>query len=664
MNNEDFFKPNNKNNKSSILLILIISIFIFGAYMLVILLAEKFNKVNNINQSDIIFLLNLILSIMGIVSCLLSYNSNKKEEVFIMSLMYTIFAVDILNSLSTGYLNNASSRYYALLTSIIRVLIIYISVSNLTKLKKIITTNKYKSILIVALTSLICIHIEYLYMYPYSRQITLFYKNYNLMIIILYMFIAFKYFKTSIIKGDYIYGVIGSSAILFSIKSIYEYYCLINPSITNYALGYSTIILAFIVYIIEIFIELNRTIKINTRLDEQRSLFIKIIDENKQSNVIICDENYIINYKNKKSEQSLEEIRETINAKHQVGDKLELEKIFNYEVTLEEIELEVLSSKSFRKSVYVEYNDSILDFSVQIFEINNNKFKIITINDISAKYKLEKALLEYEIMKKEEIVKNEFFSNISHELKTPLNVIYSTNQLLNNTLPRDDFKEIYSRHSESVNINCKRMLRLIDNIVDITKLDVGYKNPNFQNYDIVNVVEDMTLSVVNYANSKEIDIIFDTDIEELNIKFDLDMLERIVLNLLSNSIKFSHEKSTIVVKIFNNEDWVGIKVIDEGIGIDEELQSKIFDRFVQGDKSIRRKKEGSGIGLSLVKSFVELMDGKVYVESDGNRGSEFTVLLPNQVILDNGSVSYNNYNVDEERIQLEFSDIYELFENK
>lgn len=662
MISNNFFKiKEDKSNISNIVLILITSVFIFCSYIFKLILIEKFDKIVLINENDIRMMFNLILSTMAIVSCLVSYNSNKKEEVFIISLMYIMFGVDILNSKITGYLNYFSSEYYAILTSFIRALIVYISVSKFKDLKQIIIKDKLISILTIILISYICIYIECTYLLPYNFKISLFYKHYNIVLTIMYIIIAIKYFKKSILKNDYIYGVIGSSSLLFSIKSIYDYYYLINPNTKIYLFGYTTIMLAFIVYIIGLFIELNRSSRINKSLEEQKSLFIKIIDENRHRNVIICDENYNINYKNKKASESLAEVESNINISYKLGERLDLEKIFKNEIKIEKIEIELILNKNYRKEIYLEHEDSIIDLSVDLIETNSNKFKVITITDISEKYKLEKALIKFEAMEKEEIIKNEFFSNISHELKTPLNVIYSTNQLLDISTERNDFKEVYIKFSDCLRINCKRMLRLIDNIVDITKLDVGFKEPQFKNYNIIQVVEDMTLSVVNYAKSKEIDIVFDTDIEELYIKLDLDMLERIILNLLSNAIKFSNKNSSVIVKIISNEQWIEIKVIDNGIGIDPKIQPMIFDRFVQGDKSIRRKKEGSGIGLSLVKSFVDLMEGKIYLKSDGKTGTEFTVSLPNKMILDDGTIKCSSYNVDEERVKLEFSDIYELF---
>lgn len=654
-----------KNSKfSDVLVIPIMSCCIFLVYTLglVFLLSENQSKIYSISQNDIIIIANLTLAMMGVISCVLSFNSNKKEEVLIISLVYVIFAVDIIMSKITGYLNRPTSDYYAILTSLMRVSINYIAVSNIYKTRDKILKNRYKSYLFVILISTLCIYVEYNLMHPYNDKIVSFYEFYNILLSVVYIFIAFNYFKKSVEKNEYIYGVIGSSALLFSIKSIYDYCHLISHSLPIYILGYITIIMAFVVYIIGLFIELSQSTKKNVELEEQKNLFIKIVEENKHMNIVVCDENYNIKHKNKKFEQSAKEMKLDSIIPCDIGDNLNLEKIFKDEINIEEIESSIKANNIYRKDIYLELDDSILDFSVHLFEVSNKKFKIISIVDISAKYKLEKALLEYEVIKKDEVIKNEFFSNISHELKTPLNVIYSTNQLLDISASKSNFNEIYEKYSEALSINCKRMLRLIDNIVDITKLDVGYKEPKFQNYNIVSVVEDMTLSVVNYAKAKDIYIVFDTDTEEINIKLDLDMLERVVLNLLSNAIKFSNSNSMVIVKIVTNKEWIEIKVIDNGIGIDPEMQSKIFERFVQGDKSIRRKKEGSGIGLSLVKSFVELMDGNIYLKSDGKSGSEFTVQLPNQVIVDNDKVVYNNYNVDEERIQLEFSDIYELFE--
>ncbi|CEN25166.1 sensor histidine kinase [Paraclostridium sordellii] len=664
MGDVNIFENIKEQKRIDIIIILIISIFILGGYVFRLIELISPQPIFELTNDDFVRIFSVILSMLGVLSCLLCYSSNKKEELFIMFLMYTMFFLDICTSNLLNYSHPNLDEYHAIITSFVRVSIVYIAVSNLESLKKLIINNKIKSFLIVSLITFISIYIEYKYMYPYNENIIKFYKGYNIFLAIVYIIIAFRFFKKSFNKKEYIYSVIGSSALMFSIKSIYDFFYIINPTEEIGLTSTSTIFLGFIIFILGLFIELSRSIKINRILDGQRSLFIKIIDENKHSNIIICDENYKIEYKNAKTIENMGKNHYFKDLDIEIGKKFDIAKIYKENLNLKEIEYEMSRYGCYSKDIYIKDIDKILDISIQTFEINNKKYKALSIKDVSEKYELEKALLKYERIKQEEKVKNEFFSNISHELKTPLNIIYSANQLLSVSVEKSNFKEIYIKYKDCLDINCKRMLRLIDNIVDITKLDVGFKCPEFDNYNIVKIVEDMTLSVVSYANVKGIEVLFDTDVEELDIKCDPDMIERIVLNLLSNAIKFSEEGSSILVEIFSNKTWVGIKVKDNGIGIPVEIQDKIFDRFVQGDKSMRRKKEGSGIGLSLVKSLVELMDGKIYLESDGKSGTEFTVLLPNKLITEDEKIVHKDYQVDLQRIKLELSDIYELYHDE
>jgi signal transduction histidine kinase len=653
-----------EQKRVDIIVILILSVFVFGGYILILTEILTQGQTSKLTNSDFVRLFSVILSMLGVLSCLLSYRSNKKEELFIMALMYIMFFLDICTSNVISYIHPKLHEYHAIITSFIRVTIVYVAVSNLKTIKSIIINNQVKSFLIVTIITFISTYIEYNYISPYKPSVIGFYKYYNVFLGIVYIVIAISFFIKSLCKKEYIYSVIGSSALMFAIKCIYDFYYILNPIKEINLAGTSTILLGFVIFILGLFIELIQTIKINRILDEQRNLFIKIIDENKHSNIIICDDNYNIQYKNTKTLRDMKESKYFKDLEIGLGNKFDIEKMYKGELNIDDIECEILKFGYYSKDIYIKDIDKILDISIQVFEISNKKYRVLTIKDVSEKYELEKALLEYEKIKQEDIIKNEFFSNISHELKTPLNIIYSANQLLGVSTQKSNFKEIYIKYKDCLDINCKRMLRLIDNIVDITKLDVGFKCPQFDNYDIVKIVEDMTLSVVSYANVKGIEVLFDTDVEELDIKCDPDMLERIVLNLLSNAIKFSEDGGRILVEIFSNKTWVGIKVKDNGIGIPLNIQDKIFDRFVQGDKSMRRKKEGSGIGLSLVKSLVELMDGKIYLKSDGKSGTEFTVLLPNKLATEEDKVVHKEYHVDLQRIQLELSDIYELYNDE
>ena len=122
-----------------------------------------------------------------------------------------------------------------------------------------------------------------------------------------------------------------------------------------------------------------------------------------------------------------------------------------------------------------------------------------------------------------------------------------------------DFKLMYEKYKKPLHVNCKRMLRLINNVMDISNIDTGILKPNFGNYDIVSISEDITLSVVNYALLKSINIQFDTNVEEHTIKCDPTMIERVLLNLLSNAIKFSKQNKNIYVDLTVKEKWVQIE---------------------------------------------------------------------------------------------------------
>ena len=259
-----------------------------------------------------------------------------------------------------------------------------------------------------------------------------------------------------------------------------------------------------------------------------------------------------------------------------------------------------------------------------------------------------------------------FFANLSHELKTPLNLISSALQLLNLNKNKsdEDFIYSYNKYEPSLQQNIYRMIRLTNNFVDISKINAGFIKLKFKNYNIVELVENITMSVLFYIEAKNLNIIFDTDDEEIYIKCDSDAIERIILNLLSNAIKFAKENSNILVTVSSDKDYVYIKVKDDGPGIMPEFKEHVFKMYFQTDKSLRREKEGSGIGLSLVYSLVRLHDGYVYIE-DTDIGTEVVVKIPNKKLPDDDAENYvTNINSQSkcliEKINIEFSDIYEI----
>ena len=191
-----------------------------------------------------------------------------------------------------------------------------------------------------------------------------------------------------------------------------------------------------------------------------------------------------------------------------------------------------------------------------------------------------------------------------------------------------DFNNFYDKYKQGLKINCYRMLRLINNLIDVSKIEVGFLKADFTNRDIVFLVENIVSLVIPHSENKDINIIFDTNVEENIIKCDPVKIERLILNLLSNAIKFTQNHGEIFVDLNISKDWVKISIKDNGIGIPKEMQASIFDRFVQADSISKKQYRSSGIGLTLVKSIIELHHGTIRVESELNKGSTFIITLP------------------------------------
>lgn len=648
-------------NNLSTLIIIALTLIISILYLSKLFMILKIENLQKLNVIYFIRLFNLILSGLAIGSCIMCYTSTKKEELFIISLMYVVFFVDIsLGNLDNMNLENATKYvdgYITIGTSIIRISILAISILPLKKIKKLIISNKLSSILIVAIISIFIGILENKDLIFSNKEN--YFIAYNIFLITSYLVVSIIYLEKSISQKEYIYSVISSSIFLFGVKAYYAIVGAINPMAVIKLTSISITYMAFIIFMGGLFLELILSTKRNKELENKLTVFYQIVNENKYSCIVLYDEDGNIKFANKtvknlifktpyREDKKVESV--IINKMKEVDENLILE-----------IKNSIRKYRTWKGNIYIPSLDMTVECSIQNIytQFKENNYAII-FKDISAKLRSQKYLIEYEKMKKHEEVKNEFFANISHELRTPLNIFYSTLQLLDikSNDMSVDFRQVYENNKQYLKINCKRMLRLINNIIDITKIDVGFTKAKFTNCDIVRVVEDITLSVINYANNKNINIVFDTEVEEHIIKCDSSMIERAILNLLSNAIKFTKENGNIFVNLYKDENWVHIIVKDDGIGIPISIQDIIFERFVQGDKSLTRLNEGSGIGLSIVKSIVELNNGEIYLYSDEENGTEFEILLPNEKL--EGDEYEYNHEIDIDKIELEFSDIYEL----
>jgi len=295
--------------------------------------------------------------------------------------------------------------------------------------------------------------------------------------------------------------------------------------------------------------------------------------------------------------------------------------------------------------------------------IDNTEYFLGVLKDITNYKKLKK--IENDLKEKHEydLVRNEFLSNISHELKTPINVIYSALQLEEIYFNREDYGNII-KSNKIIKQNCMRLLRMINNLIDITKIDSGFFSPVLNITNIVDNVENTVLSVAPYLEGRTINIIFDTESETEYVNCDGDLLERIVLNLISNAIKYGKPGGSIYVTISNpSGKFVSLSVKDNGIGIPKDKLDAVFERFIRVDKSLTRNCEGSGLGLSIVKSLVELQNGTIEIISEENIGTEVIIKFP--LVEVSEEVCATLYTPTDtsnifKKVDLEFSDIYDL----
>ncbi|HEX2947009.1 MAG TPA: PAS domain S-box protein [Clostridia bacterium] len=299
-------------------------------------------------------------------------------------------------------------------------------------------------------------------------------------------------------------------------------------------------------------------------------------------------------------------------------------------------------------------------FSLSAFSVQTNGLDALAV----LFYDVTRERVERDEMAKLLKVQDEVFANVSHELKTPLSVIFSTIQLLELYTQRgalDANRYSVYKSIKTIKQNCYRFTKLINNIVDLSKIDSGFFKLNLSNENIVDIIKNIVQSIAEYISGKGLSVVFDTEVEEKLIACDPAKIERVILNLISNAIKFSNPLGTISVMISDHGDQVEIAVRDTGIGIEEKYLDAIFERFNQVDKTLTRNAEGSGIGLSIVKSIVDLHNGSVSVESKVGRGSTFRVYLPVRTV---GQPKEQKQKIPSlnrvDMINIEFSDIYYL----
>ena len=311
------------------------------------------------------------------------------------------------------------------------------------------------------------------------------------------------------------------------------------------------------------------------------------------------------------------------------------------------------------RTFYINNNEKKKKISMAIEQIPKQDNLLIVVRDLETEQQLENIYKSLEVIKERNKFKTEFLSRISTNLKKPITTIFEVNKML------ECKKDIYNydgveSYIKNVKQNSYRLKRLLSNIEEISKIEDGVYDRNYKTYDLVNYLEEMIKSCEYYSKGKELDIVFKSDRKEVLIYMDKDKIEKIILNILSNALKFTQRGGKISISINVNERDIIIAIEDNGFGIPSNKLDIIFENFEQVNRSLSREAEGTGVGLYLVKKLALIHHAKIKVNSKVGYGSKFEIILKGNLLdsTNENRKKVEDIIIDKESIDVEFSDIY------
>lgn len=273
---------------------------------------------------------------------------------------------------------------------------------------------------------------------------------------------------------------------------------------------------------------------------------------------------------------------------------------------------------------------------------------IVAWEQMKANLKLER--LTHDKDKELYDLKQQFFTNISHEIRTPVTLILSAINRLG------ERKELIDENILTTMVSAKKhgnhLLQLVNELLDFRNLEAKSNKLKLSQADFLDFSKEIYLSFTESASKHDIDFRFVSESEVIPLWFDKNQMEKVLYNLLSNAFKFTHSKGTIEVRVVELEDKVRLKVEDSGVGISKKQISKIFNRFYQAPNSAEVQEKGFGLGLSITKEIIELHGGEIGVESIRNGGSTFSMTLHK------GRSHFKNDKIEEDFVYTEHSDYY------
>jgi PAS domain S-box-containing protein len=258
-----------------------------------------------------------------------------------------------------------------------------------------------------------------------------------------------------------------------------------------------------------------------------------------------------------------------------------------------------------------------IEMSISRVEMHDRRLFTFIIHDVTARHKVDR-------------IKSEFISTVSHELRTPLTSIKGALGIALSGKLGDDSTKMHELLQIAKN-NSDRLSRLVNDILDIDKLEFNHMQFNTQPYVVYSLLQQSIDQNHGYASRYGIQLSLDVPDETartLSANLDADRFLQVMSNLVSNAIKFSHPNGRVVVQLAKDEESLRIAVIDQGQGIPEEFRSRIFQKFAQADSSDTRRRDGTGLGLSITKVIVERLGGSIGYESIPGKGTTFSVWFP------------------------------------
>lgn len=355
------------------------------------------------------------------------------------------------------------------------------------------------------------------------------------------------------------------------------------------------------------------------KLSDKQRLYKTFLDS-LPNPIVIINNSLRISYCNMKflNEVGKKNIRDVVNRR--IDSYIDFNYGFDMEICLD--------SNSGPYTTTIDLNGKKVE--VRFFNLNNeNPECILIFKDLTEEIKLSDMKEELENIRVREEIKKNFLSNISHDLKIPVNVIYSAMQLEKVLMENNDVERMRF-YNEISKENCFILTKFTNNLIDISKIDSENLKVNLSLDNIVEFIEDYLFSLSPYVKTSGLDIIFDTNEEEIYTYFDKEMMQRVILNLVSNSIKFTKKGGIIFAKIEGFKDYVLIELGDNGEGMSSEFISKAFNKYEMEGRYKNNNTAGFGVGLFVVYNLIKAQNGDIEIQSELGKGTNFIIKLYKQ----------------------------------